>query len=81
MYLYCRDSRYGAERIDVGKLFHVRGPVIGNERSSTVTNRGRGTKRISVSDDDLSRRLESMSATRYSDIKHIKHVENNLKLI
>jgi len=65
----CRlnDSRDGAERIDAGKLFHVRGLVIGNERSPTVTNQDCGTKRISVSADDLSRRLESMSATRCSD--------------
>jgi len=47
----CRlnDSRDGAKCIDAGKLFHVRGPVTGNERSPTVTNRDRGTKRISVS--------------------------------
>jgi len=57
----------GAERTDAGKLFHARGPVIGNKRSPTVTNRDRGTKRISVSADDLSRRLESMSTTRCSD--------------
>jgi len=43
----------------------VQGSVI--ERSPTVTNLVRGTKRISVSADDLSRRLESMSATRCSD--------------
>jgi len=54
--------------IDAGKLFHVRGPVTGNERSPTVTNRERGTKRISVSTVDLNRRLESMSATRCSDV-------------
>jgi len=48
-------------------MFHVRGPVTGNERSPMATNRDRGTKRISVSADDLSRRLESMSATRCSD--------------
>jgi len=59
------DSRDGAERTDAGKLFHVRGPVTGNERSPTVTNRDRGTKRISVSADELSRRLESMSTTRW----------------
>jgi len=35
-------------RIDAGKLFHVRGQVIGNERSPTVTNRDRGTERIPV---------------------------------
>jgi len=65
----CRlhDSRDGAERIDAGKLFHVLGPVTGNERSPTVTNRDRGTKRILVSADNLSLRLESMSATRCSD--------------
>jgi len=61
------DSRDGAERIDAGKLFHDRDPVTGNERSPTVTNQDRGTKRISVSADDLSRRLESMSATRCSN--------------
>jgi len=59
------DSRDGAERIDAGKLSHVRGPVTRNERSPTVTNQDRGTKRISA--DDLSRRVESMSATRCSD--------------
>jgi len=47
--------------------FHVRGLLTGNKRSQTVTNQHRGTKRISVSADDLSRRLESMSATRCSD--------------
>jgi len=55
----CRlnDSRDGAEHTDAGKLFHVRGPVNGNRRSPTVTNREGNTKRISVSADDLSRRL------------------------
>jgi len=51
-------SRDGAERTDAGKLFHVRGPVTGNERSPTVTNLDRGTKTISVSADDLSLRLQ-----------------------
>jgi len=49
------------------KLFQVRGPVTGNERLPTVTNRYRDTKRISVSADDISRRLESMSVTRCGD--------------
>jgi len=51
----CRlnDSRDGAECIDAGNLFHVRGPVTGNERSPTLTNRDRGTKRISVSADEM----------------------------
>jgi len=37
--------------------------VNGNEQSPTVTNRDHGTKRISVSADDLSRRLESAMTT------------------
>jgi hypothetical protein len=61
------------------KLVHVCGPVTRNERSPTVTNRDRDTKGISVladdlsrlrssaNTDDLSRRPESMSATRCSD--------------
>jgi len=58
------DNRDGTERTVAGKLFHVRGTATGNERSPTVTNRDRGTSRMSISADDLSRRLESMSATR-----------------
>ena len=64
----CRlnDCSDGAERTVSGRLFHVRGPATGNERSPTVTNRDRGTRRISVSADVLSRRLESTSETRCS---------------
>jgi len=65
--LFCRWTISLDHDHDDGKLFHVRGPVIGNERSPTVTNRDCGTKRISVSADDLSRRLEPMSATWWSD--------------
>jgi len=53
--------------VDAGKLFHIHGPVTENGQSPMVTNREHSTKRISVSADDLSRCLESMSATRCSD--------------
>jgi len=64
---HLNDNRDGAQRTVAGKLFYVRSLVPGKERSPTVTNRDRSTSRMSVSVGDLSRRVESMYATRCSD--------------